>query len=141
MATRKGSALAMALYQYGGGKPWDTEEVCSLIARNAATYTRLAEEACSGPRWSWTYQGDWTAVVSVERFTEKNERDTERCAARLARLVAELPATEHGPVSLELGGDPRGYTVRLLVPTAPGEVTEVGIDGDGARIGSRRATA
>jgi hypothetical protein len=142
MATHKGSALALTLYKMGGGKPWDTEYQCSLIMRNAATYTRLAEEACSGPRWSWTYSGDWTARVNVEEWQARNERDTERCAARLARLVAELPATEHGAVRVAVGGDPRGFTVRLLVPTGPGEVTEVGCDESGHHVGRReRVTA
>lgn len=141
MATRKGSQLAADLYRLGGGKPWDTEETCSLIARHAVTYTRLEQEACSGPRWTWNYPGDWTARVDIAKFQAQNERDTERVGRRIAALVADLPATDHGPIVAELGGDPRGYTVRLLVPTAPGEVTEVGIDEEGGRVGCRRAVA
>lgn len=140
MATRKGAALAVMIHRLGGGS-WETDGVCSLICRHAVTYTRLAEEECSGPRWSWNYRGDWTAVVSVEEWQAANERDTERTGRRIAALVAELPATEYGAITAELGGDPRGYTVRLLVPTAPGEATEIGIDEEGARVGSRRVTA
>lgn len=137
--TAKGERLALDLYKLGGGKPWDTDGLCSLIARHAARYTRLSEEACSGPRWSWDYAGDWTSVISVDEWQLQNTADLARFGRLIARAVAELPPTEYGPVEVELGGDPRGYTVRLLVPTAPGEVTEVGIDEDGSRIGSRRS--
>ncbi len=137
MATRKGSTLALTLYRLGGGKPWDTEGLCSYIARNAGTYTRLQEEACSGPRWSWTYQGDWTQVISVADFEAKNDKATASCERRIVGAVAQLPPTEFGPVRVTLGGDPRGYTVRLLVPTAPDEITEVGIDTEGHQIGRR----
>lgn len=138
MATRKGSALALMLYRMGGGKPWDTEEACSRIMRAAATFTRLQEEACSGPRWSWNYRGDWTRVISVTEWEKKNAAAIDRCGARIVAAVADLPSTEYGPILAELGGDPRGYTVRLLVPTAPGEVTEVGCDENGHQSGSRR---
>lgn len=141
MATRKGAALAAIIHRLGGGKAWETDGVCSLIARHAVTYTRLQEEACSGPRWSWGSSVDWTARVDVATFQAQNERDTERVGARLAGLVASLPPTEHGAITAELGGDPRGYTVRLLVPTAPGKVTEIGVDENGAAVGVRRVTA
>ena len=141
MATRKGTALAVMIHRLGGGKSWETDGVCSLVCRHAATYTRLAEEAASGPRWAWGSSVDWTARVDVATFQAANERDTERTGRRIAALVAELPATEYGAITVELGGDPRGYTVRLLVPTAPAEVTEIGIDETGAAVGCRRVTA
>lgn len=138
MTTRKGTELAVILHRLGGGKAWETDETCSRIMRAGATYTRLLEEECSGPRWSWNYRGDWTQVVSVEKFTADNERKTEATQNRLVALVADLPPTEHGAIGLVLGGDPRGYTVRLLVPTAPNEQTEVCIDESGTTVGQRR---
>lgn len=139
MATRKGSALALTLYRLGGGKPWDTEEVCSMLARQAARFTTLTEEECSGPRWSWNYAGDWTARLSVDDFQRQNEAAQERATKRITATVADLPATEYGPVRVALGGDPRGYVVRLLVPTGPDEITPVGIDGAGHGVMSREA--
>ena len=138
MATHKGKALAVTLHMMGGGKSWDTEGLCSYIARNAATYTRLQEEACPGPRWSWNYRGDWTEVISVADFEAKNEKAIASCERRLVLAVGEFPPTEFGSVKVALGGDPRGYTVRLLVPTSADEVTEVCIDGAGHQIGLRQ---
>lgn len=139
--TVKGSRLALDLYRLGGGKPWDTDEVCSLIARHAARYTRLSEEACSGPRWSWDYPGDWTARVNVEEWQTQNEADLTRFARLIGRAVDDLPPTEWGRIVAECGGDPRGYTVRLLVPTGADEVTEVGIDETGSTVCGRRSVA
>jgi hypothetical protein len=139
MATQKGTALAVTLHRLGCGPSWRTDGVCSTLARQAARFTTLTEEECSGPRWSWNYAGDWTARLSVADFQRQNAAALERAAKRITATVADLPPTEYGPVRVALGGDPRGYVVRLLVPTAPGEITPVGIDGAGHGIMSREA--
>lgn len=140
-ATRKGQALALLLHRMGGGKAWEEDAICSVLMRQAARFETLSEEECSGPRWSWTYQGDWTQVVSVETFTEQNERALDRCGRRIVATVSNLAPTEHGAITVVLGGDPRGYVVRLMVPTGADERTEVGLSRDGAHVSTRHKVA
>lgn len=143
MATKKGKHLAELLHV---ARPGDTLgfvrtrdiELCSRICSNAVTYTRLEEEACSGPKWSWGSSRDWTAVIPVERFQRENEAAIAKIGARITNLAAGLHPTPFGKITVALGGDPRGYVVRLLVPTGVDEIIEVCIDEDGARLGPRR---
>lgn len=67
-------------------------ELAADLMREASTYGRLQETECN-------------------RELSKRERDDEtRCAARLTLIAQRLG------VGLKLGGDPRGYTVKVLFP-------------------------
>lgn len=128
MATKNGRLLAAHLSPYIGT---GYAETCSRITRNAVTYDRICAEEASGPAWSWNRGGDWTAVISVEKFQQQNEEQERRTAARIVRAVESLPHTPHGPIEAVLGGDPRGFVVRLLVPIDADTVQELGIDDGG----------
>lgn len=117
MSTKNGKALAIELSRYGV-TPWRVEEVCSLIARHSKTLRRLVEMECG----DGIHSGEW-----VNAHCAEIEKKAERIEARLAELVAELPATDHGAIGAEFRGDPRGWVVRLIVPTERGP-REVGVN-------------
>jgi hypothetical protein len=117
MATKNGTALAMALSRYGV-TPWRVEDTCSLIARHAKTLRRLTEMECG----DGIHSGEW-----VNAHADWIEKRYAQVSKRLAGLVAELPATDHGPIAAQIGGDPRGWVVRLIVPTDKGP-REVGVE-------------
>lgn len=84
--------LAREFPTIGRDKVW---HVAKLIMRNAATLQRLAEMACNR---------DLTASE------EKREQTAER---HLRDAVSQLP----GLSVIEIGGDPRGYVVKLKLPS------------------------
>lgn len=87
---------------------------CQEIAMLARRHLELGIAGCNRPMLA--------REVSEESAIE----------ARLTALVATLPATPDGPLVARLGGDPRGYTVKIHVP---GELARHygntwGLDGD-----------
>ena len=73
-------------------------DVGRKILRQAATLQRVAEAACNHELRDW-------------------ERDSdERAEAALRRSIAELP----GLSIASIGGDPRGYVVKLKLPSGRG---------------------
>jgi hypothetical protein len=100
-ATKQGRALAMKLNPFLGTTV-EIVEVCSLIARHAATYQAIQEARCSVPMTD--SQLDWT---------ERREQQIER---RIRALVERLPHTDEGPIRARFSGDPRGWCVQLVLP-------------------------
>jgi len=75
-----------------------TLEICSLVARHATTHHRLQEIQCN------------RSASAGELLQEKRIED------RIRRLVANLPRLPIGAITVEFSGDPRGFTVKLVVP-------------------------
>ena len=98
------------------------------LLRHAATYQRLAVAYCNGPEHlnernpfatiaakSATAQKAHAAYEAerskaINAWEDRLARDTERCALRIKDICApfKLPVT--------LGGDPRGYCVKVKLP-------------------------
>lgn len=74
-------------------------EVARLLMRHGATYGRLAEVECS--------------VELSERETARLERRQAQLERRMRELVSELG----DGFSVDFSGDPRGYTVKVTLPT------------------------
>lgn len=72
--------------------------LCSLICRHAATHGRLQEMACN-----------WELNLREQRLEELTE-------SRIRELVSQLPHINGQPIRVKFGGDPRGYTVKLVMP-------------------------
>jgi len=90
-------------------------ETCSLIARHAKTYRRLAEIQCG----DGVHSGEW--VNENWEWLEKRDQQVEN---RLLALAETLPKS----VRMELQGDPRGYLVRLIVTDEAGVDRTVGVE-------------
>jgi hypothetical protein len=99
--TSRGSELAAELGNHIRTTP-SVIEICSLIARLARTHHRLQEEQCNR-----------------ELSEQELARETQ-IERRIQELVAQLPPTTSGKrVTAKFTGDPRGYTVRIVVPDDP----------------------
>ena len=99
--TRRGRQLHNTLCPYlPEHHDWmGVQETCSLIGRLAVTHDQLSVLDCN----------------RTLREDERHKLDV-HLPRRLAELVAMLPETPHGPLDLVLGGDPRGFTVKLALP-------------------------
>lgn len=114
--TSKGRELANKL---GPSIGWTRHisETCSLICRSATSYCRIQEEICNGhPACS----NPGLPIETVnrlqarhEKWCDKREQQLER---RLKELVDQLPTVDGQGIKLNVGGDPRGYTVKLFMP-------------------------
>ena len=98
--TKNGSKLAASLNPVIGSTP-AISHTCSLICRLAPTYARIQEAWCNG------------VEESQEAALREREAELER---RIADLVANLPHTEEGPIRVGFTGDPRGATIKLVLP-------------------------
>lgn len=96
--TNRGRELARKLGP-AIGTTWQINETCSLIARHARTHHRLMEIQCND--------------ADLYEWAEKREEQIER---RISELVADLPHTDEGPIRVKFSGDPRGATVKLVMP-------------------------
>lgn len=105
--TNRGRAFAAEIKRYFPAPSDTTLELLSLIARHARTHHRLQEISCS--------------VEMTERQQLRHDRRDAQIEARIATLVARLPASTAGKVTVRFEGDPRGYTVKLVVPEQPYE--------------------
>lgn len=127
MATKNGRLLASILSEHVGYTS-AIVETCSAICRNGRALDRLNTEECSGP--SWIDSATYATPERVRAWQENLDRRYVAARRRLVRAVFDLPATDCGPIGLQLGGDPRGFAVVLVVPTEKG-AKGVGIDADG----------
>lgn len=132
MSTIKGRYLASLLSEQLG---WTKaiEEACSKITRHASTYDRLAVEECNGPRWINSPQATPQRIL---KWQDDLDAKQQNIAHHLEKVVSLLPETDNGPIRLVLSGDPRGFVVRLAVPTSDGYYRGIGIDQDGAHRGA-----
>ena len=111
----------------------DTVGVFSLIVRHAKRLDRLAVEECNGPWWMDRENAriqrafasgaleDHAHLIARNRLRMRlweEDRDARETAtyARISELVAELSAITGDTWNVELGGDPRGYVVKLTPP-------------------------
>lgn len=86
-------------------------ETCSLICRAAITYERVQEDRCNGhPACSSPTLPAATITKLQEVFEERTEKRDEQLSKRIKELALTLP----GVKGVNLGGDPRGCTVKLL---------------------------
>lgn len=116
--TKRGQALARQLAKYYPRKQATLreEQLCSVIARHARTHARLQERACS--------------VEMTEKQAALHDKRDSQIEERIAALVAELPATKNGKITVRFGGDPRGFTVKLVVPNAERDGNTWGLGGE-----------
>ncbi len=84
------------------GVPFGAAGICSLVCRQAKLYCRIQEDWCS------------KEMTDQERcWTERKEFNIE---FRIKKLISELPEVDGKPIEVLFGGDPRGHTVKLLMP-------------------------
>lgn len=108
--TKRGRDLARCLAPFIGESD-RVLQTCSLIARLARTHHRLQEITCNG------------------ELTPDEQKREAQIEARILLLVASLPARYgKGALSVEFQGDPRGDTVKIVVPGDRGGNTW-GLDG------------
>ncbi len=99
--TSRGTKLARELGSHIRTTP-SVLEICSLIGRLARTHHRLQEEQCN------------------RSLSERELAIETRIERRIQELVAQLPPTTSGKrVTPKFTGDPRGHTVRIVVPDDP----------------------
>ena len=88
------------------------EHAARLILRHAKTHGRLAEESCNGH----PAQGSPTMPTDqLNRLQERWDARIEKQEAQIERRIKEI--CEPLGIVPDFGGDPRGYTVRLHLPT------------------------
>ena len=80
------------------------------ILRLARTHGNLAVEQCNGPAWGQQYgynpkPGEWEAWEDARTKREAS------CERRITKLCAPFGIVPR------FGGDPRGYTVKLQLPS------------------------
>lgn len=103
--TRRGHELNKLIDKFVGTTQ-RTLEICSLVARHATTHHRLQEIQCN------------REATAAELLREKHIED------RIRKLVADLPKAKVqltrgstvASIGVEFSGDPRGFTVKLVVP-------------------------
>lgn len=95
--TKKGRELATALNP-SIGTTQEILELCSLICRHAATVKRYAEEYCNRQLRPW------------------EEKRAEQVEKRISELCLLLPQVDGASIKPKFQGDPRGATVKLVMP-------------------------
>lgn len=102
MATTKaGVDLAWKLNPAVGTTP-AIIETCSLLVAASRSYDRIQERRCN---------------EAMDDATEaKVDQQETALEAVICGLVGKLPHTDHGPIGVLFDGDPRGSTVRLVMP-------------------------
>lgn len=101
------------------------KETTSLIVRHSKSLRRYEEIMCG----NGIHSGEW-----VNDNYQALEAKYDRLERRIALLVDSLPLSFHGKIHAQIGGDPRGYVVKILIPTGQhtteGETLfdEIGID-------------
>lgn len=95
--TKRGRELADHLAPFIGGSD-AIIDICSRIGRLAQTHRRLQECDCNG------------------ELTDGGRKSEARIEARIRELVAMLPDAGRGRITVKFSGDPRWYTVKLVVP-------------------------
>ncbi len=111
--TRRGKELQQQIEKFVGISD-EILEICSLVARHAATHRRLQEAQCNR---------------ELRPSEVRKERQIEERIRTLVGRLPPLPPLDSGKrIAVEFSGDPRGYTVKLVVPGDRGGNTW-GLDG------------
>jgi len=95
--TAPGRELADKLLPYLG-MTRQILQTCSLIARHGRTHGRLMELQCH------------------RELTPREQSKEAWLEDRIEHLAGLLPHTDAGPIVARCSGDPRGYTVKLILP-------------------------
>jgi len=96
------------------GKPFqEVHRAWELILRHAVTHGKLAVQGCNGPehlenRYYW--DNPKLYAKKLDEWSEWRDKKESQIERRLFELAESIGVT------LELGGDPRGYTVKLMTP-------------------------
>lgn len=99
-------------------------DAARLLLRHATTHGRLAVESCNGHPAQSSGHLDAASVRKLQdKWDARIERDTARCEKRIAAICLPLGIVP------DFGGDPRGYTVKLNLPS--GTTNTMGRDGYG----------
>ena len=80
------------------------------LLRLATSHGRVAVAECNGP-------GEWVHRIpypEAGKIYEKHQADCEKKTERLEATIKKL--CEVSGLSVQTGGDPRGYTVRVVFP-------------------------
>lgn len=94
--------------------PHLVEHYARMLMRNAATHGRLAVESCNGhPIHSSPHANTDAARVSrlQQAWEARIKRQEKACELRITAICQDLGLTP------DFGGDPRGYTVKVQLPT------------------------
>jgi hypothetical protein len=87
-------------------------QLARLLLRHAKTHGRLAEESCNDHPAQGSPTMDAKTIGRLQdRWDARIERQEKQVERRMAEIAAELGATA------DFGGDPRGYTVKLRLPS------------------------
>jgi len=83
-----------------------------LLMRHAATHGRLAEESCNG----YPTQGSPSMPIECinklqNAWDARISKKKKQIEARMSAIAAELG------LGIDFGGDPRGYTVKVFLPS------------------------
>lgn len=106
--TTGGRLLAGELARYVG-TTYEIQATCSLIVRHAKTLRRYDEMLCG----DGIHSGEW-----VNDNYDKLHANSGRLENLITKLVGQLPETDGGRIEAVFQGDPRGYIVKLEVPTS-----------------------
>jgi hypothetical protein len=85
----------------------------ALILRHAVTHGKLAVQGCNGPAHlenKYYWDRPKLHARKKEEWSEWRDKRESQIEKRLFELAEGIGVT------LELGGDPRGYTVKLMTP-------------------------
>ena len=83
-----------------------------LLLRHGTTYHRLQEDACNGVG-TWHGESNESFSKRQDRFERALERKEQQTEKRVRAIVAELGAG----FTVTFGGDPRGCTMVVGVPS------------------------
>jgi hypothetical protein len=87
-------------------------EEARLLLRHAKTHTRIQEMVCNGhPACS----SPTLPQETISRLQERHEQWCEKREQQIERRIAQI--CKDVGVAVEFGGDPRGYTVKLHLPS------------------------
>ena len=115
--TTGGRLLAGEIARYVG-TTHEIQATCSLIMRHAKTLRRYDEMLCG----DGIHSGEW-----VNDNYDRLHANSDRLENLITKLVGQLPETDGGRIVAVFQGDPRGYIVKLEVPTANYGTRTVGV--------------
>lgn len=86
------------------------EGLARLLLRHAKTHGRLQEANCNGVG-TWHNEDPKSFARRQDRFEKQIEKKETQIEKRITEIAMALGFT------VEFGGDPRGYTVKLTLPS------------------------
>ena len=94
-----------------------------LLCRHSKTYARVQVNLCNGVEWDARFDTNESFARRRDAQQEYARKRDAQLEKRIRTLVAELGEG----FSVVLGGDPRGCTVKLIVPS--GKTNDFGREG------------